>query len=358
MLRALVTIAMDASARTVALYQHNEALRKHVTKVIKTQKISEYYLRTMSAELSPAELAANENAFRPLKNHPDFKQSPEEMDGHVVITAETVFYAQGGGQPYDLGVMKALDSDNAAVFDVLAVSNGPHGQILHFGRFQPESTKIFGEGESVEQAIDGKALFGIYPGFNPGKKSQAMAFYFCFAFKKYANSGICAGARRDLNSRIHTGGHIVGLAVRHLAQSIPGIVELKAQHYPDAAFVEFKGVIDGKHKAAIEDQANRFVQRALPVKVYWWNKQEMEEKCAVVPENVVVIDGELLRAVDIEGAGAYPCGGTHVPDTSLVGKVVLRNISRRKGISKISYSISEANGEEAPSLSTAVDSRS
>ena len=52
MLRALVTIAMDASARTVALYQHNEALRKHVTKVIKTQKISEYYLRTMSAELS------------------------------------------------------------------------------------------------------------------------------------------------------------------------------------------------------------------------------------------------------------------------------------------------------------------
>ncbi len=158
---------MDASARTVALYQHNEALRKQVTKVIKTQKISEYYLHTISAELSATELAANENAFRPLKNHPDFKQSPEEMDGHVVITAETVFYAQGGGQPYDLGVMKALDSDNAAVFDVLAVSNGPQGQILHFGRFQPESTKIFDEGESVEQVIDGKALFEVFFGFLP-----------------------------------------------------------------------------------------------------------------------------------------------------------------------------------------------
>ena len=42
--------------------------------------------------------------------------------------------------------------------------------------------------------------------------------------------------KRDLNSR----GHVVGLAVCHLASSIPDVTELKAQHYPDSAFVDFQ----------------------------------------------------------------------------------------------------------------------
>jgi len=37
------------------------------------------------------------------------------------------------------------------------------------------------------------------------------------------------------------------------------VTELKAQHYPEAAFVEFRGFIDGKRKAAIETQSNDLV---------------------------------------------------------------------------------------------------
>jgi Ser-tRNA(Ala) deacylase AlaX len=186
------------------------------------------------------------------------------------------------------------------LFEVSSVRNASGGRILHLGRFiTPDST--FHEGETVHQAID--------------------------------------SAKRELHSRIHTGGHIVGLAVRHLSESIPGVTELKAQHYPDSAFVEFQGLIDGKHKEAIETKANEFVRRALPIKVYWWGVDELREKCAVVPTNVVIPNGELVRAVDIEGAGAYPCGGTHVPDTSAVGQVQVRKISRQKGISKVSYNI-------------------
>jgi Ser-tRNA(Ala) deacylase AlaX len=217
-----------------------------------------------------------------------FKQASE--DACTVVTAETIFYAQGGGQPSDSGTMS---SDNGIVFEVSSVRNASEGRILHLGKFTtPGST--FHENDSVHQAIDGV-------------------------------------------KRIHTGGHIVDLAVRHLSESIPGVKELKAQHYPDSAFVEFQGLIDGKHKEAIEVKANDFVRRALPVKVYWWNVDELREECCVVSDNVVIPEGELVRAVDIEGAGAYPCGGTHVSDSSVVGRVHMRKISRQKGISKVSY---------------------
>jgi Ser-tRNA(Ala) deacylase AlaX len=224
-----------------------------------------------------------------------FKNASE--DAHAVITTETIFYAQGGGQPSDSGTMS---SDSGASFEVSSVRNASGGRIIHVGKFTTPGS-IFSENQGVHQAID--------------------------------------GVKRDLNSRIHTGGHIVGLAVRHLSESIPGITELKAQHYPDSAFVEFQGLIDGKHKEAIEIKANDFVRQALPVKVYWWSVDELKEKCAVVPTNVIIPEGELVRAVDIEGAGAYPCGGTHVPDSSVVGKVQIKKISRQKGISKVSYII-------------------
>lgn len=90
--------------------------------------------------------------------------------------------------------------------------------------------------------------------------------------------------KRDLNSRIHTGGHLVGLAVRHLGGLIPDVSELKAQHYPELSFVDFRGTIESKHKEAIEAKANDFVQSALPVKVYWWNEKERERNVPSCPK--------------------------------------------------------------------------
>lgn len=233
-----------------------------------------------------------------------FKNADETKD-FIVVTAETIFYAQGGGQPCDTGTMTLSSSSDpsAPKFDVTSVRNGADGQILHLGSFSNSSeSSSFQPGESILQAIDSD--------------------------------------KRLLNSRIHTGGHVVGLAVRHLASSIPEVSELKAQHYPDLAFVDFKGLIDGKHKDAIQAQVDEYISQALPVKVYFWNEAELREKCAVVPEAVAIPEGELVRAVDIVGAGAYPCGGTHVPDTGKVGKVTIKKISRSKGNSKVSYVVS------------------
>lgn len=259
----------------------DESLRAHTTKVVAAQRLS-----------------ALSDANRAL-----FKQADKARDA-VVVTAETIFYAQGGGQPCDTGVMRSSASrhHDAVIFEVSSVRNAADGHILHLGHYTTTNATPFAPGDTIHQAIDAE--------------------------------------KRLLNSRIHTGGHCVGLAVRHLVDSIPDVTELKAQHSPDIAFVDFKGVIDGKHKDAIQAKANEFIERALPVKVYFWNEGELREKCAVVPEAVAIPEGELIRAVDIVGAGAYPCGGTHVSDTSQVGKLIIKKISRSKGTSKVSYNIS------------------
>ncbi len=139
-----------------------------------------------------------------------FKQAFNE--DYVISTAETVFCPQGGGQQSDSGVTTSTKSNDAASFDVSNVRTGSYGRILHLGRFNSSDLPKLTTGDTVKQAID--------------------------------------TAKHDLKCRFHTGGHIVGLAVRHLAESIPDVEELKAQYYSDAAFIEFRGFIDGKHKAA------------------------------------------------------------------------------------------------------------
>jgi Ser-tRNA(Ala) deacylase AlaX len=49
--------------------------------------------------------------------------------------------------------------------------------------------------------------------------------------------------------------------------------------------------------------------------------------------------GGLVRAVEIDGEGAYMCGGTHVRSTALVGKIRVRKVKRQQGISRVSYEL-------------------
>jgi Ser-tRNA(Ala) deacylase AlaX len=39
--------------------------------------------------------------------------------------------------------------------------------------------------------------------------------------------------------------------------------------------------------------------------------------------------------------GSYPCGGTHVKSTKGCGRVVIRNIKRQKGVTKVSYEVQD-----------------
>jgi len=220
----------------------------------------------------------------------------------VVITEQTIFHPQGGGQPSDVGTMQTA----TAKFDVLSVRMDAvtDGQVLHFGRFASPSD-MFNEGDTVEQAIDSE--------------------------------------KRLLYSRFHTAGHVLGAAVRHLLEDkIPNFDELKASHFPDSAACEFQGLIEGKWKDAIQKRLDEYVDKAMPVEIDWWDEEDFKKNGLerLVPDRSLAPPGEKFRVVKIIGAEVYPCGGTHVDTTDLCGKTNVRKISRSKGTSRVGYNVS------------------
>jgi Ser-tRNA(Ala) deacylase AlaX len=229
-----------------------------------------------------------------------FKQATD--NDHVVITSETIFHPQGGGQPSDEGTMET----SASKFDVVSVRMDAitDGQVLHFGRFTSGS-QPFQEGEAVEQTIDSE--------------------------------------KRLLYSRLHTAGHVLGAAVRHLLQDkIPDFDELKASHFPDSAGCEFQGSIEGKWKEPIQKRVDEYVEKSMPVEIDWWDEEDFKKNGLerLIPDRSFAPPGEKFRVVKIVGAEVYPCGGTHVDTTDLCGKTNVRKISRSKGTSRISYNVS------------------
>jgi len=225
---------------------------------------------------------------------------------HAVITDSTIFYVQGGGQPSDTGTMTSDAAAKAdSTFEVKSVRHPAQGsQILHLGRFVPAGATTFDAGEEVQQHVDAE--------------------------------------KRKLYSRFHTAGHILSLAIHALSREgiLPPLTESKASHYPDSAAVEFGGIIEGKHKDAIQAKTDEFVQSARPVKIHWWSMEELLEKCHGVTEGFKLPEGEVMgRVVEMEGLGSYPCGGTHVQDCSQVGKIEVKKISRSKGTSRVSYKV-------------------
>lgn len=276
---------------TKLVYQDNEDVRQHQTKITNVQRFED--------------LPAEEQSL--------FKTANDKTE--VIELGETIFYVQGGGQPFDTGSISASKDGQEVTFNVEAVRYGAGGRVLHFGSFASSGATLV-EGESVELKIDGE--------------------------------------RREINSRVHTAGHLIGLAVRNLIASTPDlkdVTELKASHYPGACFVDFKGLISGDHKASIESQANSFVSSNLPINIDWYAPEELKENGVITAEGMPIVssaESGKVRVVDIVGAGpggsrgAYPCGGTHVPETGKVGKVVVRNIKRQKGNSKISYEVADS----------------
>ncbi|KAF4175371.1 hypothetical protein CNMCM8927_008608 [Aspergillus lentulus] len=266
-----------ATARTVPVYQKRASIHELVTKIISCQSIN---------SLSETDLRLFKGA--------------EEGD-YVIVTEETIFHPQGGGQPSDNGQMKSERNHNAS-FEVKNVRKSTDNRIYHLGKFSDQAQSIQ-EGEVVIQKID--------------------------------------TAKRNYHSRYHTAGHVLGLAVRQLKDRIGSVSEVKANHAPGMACVEFRGLIAGEHKAIIQDTVNQLVQRNLSVNVDWWGEEKAKAQCVALPEGFAVPSDGNIRVVDIEGAGAYPCGGTHLPTTQDIGRIIVRKISRQKGITKVSYDVTD-----------------
>jgi Ser-tRNA(Ala) deacylase AlaX len=135
------------------------------------------------------------------------------------------------------------------------------------------------------------------------------------------------GARRRLNSRLHSAGHLLADVVAEVA---PGLVARTAHHWPGEARVEFEG--EGPDLAALEER----IRAAMDA--------------AIAEDRPVAIDygaeGQRLVAI---GAGApIPCGGTHVRSSAALSGFRLKGVTARKGLVRVSYDVAaDAAGDRA-----------
>ncbi len=209
-------------------------------------------------------------------------------DGRQAIMLDTtIFYPQGGGQPCDVGVIKS----EQAVFKVIDVRMDKEGNVLHIGSYE---YGVFNAGDNVVLEIDQE--------------------------------------RRIKNAKLHTAGHLLDSVVSKLG--LP-LVVTKGYHFSDGPYVEYKGVIDNPDDVMqkIQAELDGLVARDINVIIQELTYEEATKQGLFVPQ------GKQGRIVNFEGFAGCGCGGTHVPSTGKIGKIVVRRIKTKSGVTKINYEV-------------------
>jgi Ser-tRNA(Ala) deacylase AlaX len=206
--------------------------------------------------------------------------SVSEQDGkHTLTLDQTVFYPQGGGQPYDTGTI----TNGGLVFRVDEV-RFIDGQVHHIGTFASEA---FTPGEAVTCQVD--------------------------------------EPRRRLNTRLHSAGHLIDMGLKKLDITWkPG----KGYHFPAGAYVEYEGSLLGvdteKLKTDLAGACNRIISSGIVTTTQFLENEK--------------VNGKPKRLVNY-GDFAIACGGTHVTALADIGELIIRKIKPEKGAIRIGYDV-------------------
>lgn len=219
-------------------------------------------------------------------------------DGRLDIELDqTCFYPRGGGQDWDMGVLSTAD----ATFRVEEVRLDEVGVVHHIGQFD---TGVFEAGAVVRCEVDAE--------------------------------------RRVTNTRLHSAGHVVDLAVDHIGLEWKAI---RGAHYPHMSFVEYDGEATPEQCEAIRGQLQGVVDKTIADgstnEIRFMPVAEMPAICRHVPDNIP--PNKPARVVIYNGDYGIPCGGTHVRKLDEIGKVTITKLKCKKGVTKISYSVKGIN---------------
>ena len=126
---------------------------------------------------------------------------------------------------------------------------------------------------------------------------------------------------RLLHSRLHSAGHLIGASLEG-----KGWTAIKGSHQPGQC-----RVIGAKtdENAAVPEK------EGIEAQVNDWIAKELKR-------SVNIVDG--LREVTWGDLKAYPCGGTHVQNTSELKGIVIESVKFKKGELRIAYQLTDTNG--------------
>jgi len=150
--------------------------------------------------------------------------------------------------------------------------------------------------------------------------------------------------KRLLNRRNHSAGHAIDVAVSNFSFDWKAT---KGYHFPEGCNVEYEGKITETKeiiRQKIETEVNNVIEEHREVKIIFiTNKDQItdEIKRVLSPSLDLTNDNLYIRLIQIGDALPCPCGGTHVDNTSEIGKLVIRKLETSKGKIKISYKLSD-----------------
>ncbi|AEK73221.1 alanyl-tRNA synthetase [Thermococcus sp. 4557] len=269
-----------------------------------------YTLVAKEAEKTEKKTAAEYAVdFELVKDLPDTKtlyyEDPfmKEFDAEVlkviddwVILNQTAFYPEGGGQPCDLGELE-VEGEKVEVRDVQKIGK----VILH----RVERPELFKPGAKVHGRIDWD--------------------------------------RRIQHMRHHTGTHVLmGALVRVLGKHV---WQAGSQLHTDWARLDISHYkrISEEELREIERLANRVVMENRKVTWEWLPRTEAEMKYGFRLYQGGVVPGRVIRVLKIEDWDVQACGGTHLPNTGLVGPIkILRTERIQDGVERIIFAAGEA----------------
>jgi len=207
----------------------------------------------------------------------------------AVILDKTIFYPQGGGQPADKGTIVSKHS-TFLVYDVRIDENG---KVMHYGKFE---TDKFKPGETVTLIVDEE--------------------------------------NRIQNAKLHSAGHLLDCAVAKIGLNLK---PTKGFHFIWGPYVEYKGSLTNESLilSDIEKVANELIEKNLRIEIKELTTQEAEQ------QGLGIFTGKSVRFINVEGYTGCGCGGTHVKSSGEIGKIIIRKIKSKNGITKISYQVEE-----------------
>ncbi len=179
-----------------------------------------------------------------------------------IVLDRTIFYPQGGGQPYDLGTIDGVNVQAVRWED---------NEVRHYVQFDAAHLV----GKRVELKLD--------------------------------------VARRMLNMRLHTAGHLLSHAVEML---YPGVKAVKGHHYVDGAYVEFISECE-VDLARVNHELEKLIKHDLGI-----STKDAQP-----------------RLVQIGDFPPQHCGGTHVKSLHELEKVTATKQKKKANILRISYSV-------------------
>jgi misacylated tRNA(Ala) deacylase len=197
-----------------------------------------------------------------------------------VILDRTIFYAQGGGQPGDVGTIRSADGANVAVANTV------------YGPDRPIVVHVTAPGSTLPQ---------------PGERVAASLDW----------------ERRFARMRVHTALHLLSVA-------LPFPVTGGSIGDGDGR-LDFDIPEGGLDRAELTDKLNALIERDAAVRDRWITDEELDANPGLVKTMTVKPPrgSGRVRLVEIEGIDLQPCGGTHVRRTGEIGHVLVTDIEKK-----------------------------